>query len=269
MSETRKEIEKKFHNVLRVGKSGQRWSPELEEVIKEDSLWANMKYYSVERQSRQAVIQWFSENCRGKRVLDYCCGNGDDSFIIASCGAESVFGIDLSEVSVNNCTSRAAREGCDKVTSFMVMDAEALEFEDNFFDVVSEYGALHHLNLSKAYAEISRVLKPDGKCICTETLRHNPIIHYYRKKTPEIRTEWEVEHILRKSDIENAKEYFYDVDVLGCFHLTSLMAVPFRNMSGFTYLLTMLEAIDSMILKLPFIKWQAWQVVFVLSNPRG
>jgi len=268
LKEIRKEIEKNFHDALRDGKYGQRWSPDLEKVIKESPLWANMKYYAVERKSREAVLQWFSENCPGKRVLDYCCGNGDDSFLTADCGAHEVLGIDLSQVSIDNCRERAAKEGYDKKTSFEVMDAEALELGDNLFDIVSEYGALHHLNLSKAYSEIARVLKPEGQFICTETLKHNPIIHYYRKKTPGLRTEWEVEHILGRKDIEMAREYFYDVEILGCFHLASLAAVPFRNMTGFSTLLTMLETIDSFILKLPFLKWQAWQAVFVLSKPK-
>jgi len=62
-----------------------------------------MKYYSIEWKSRKVALNWFVNNCKGKRVLDYCCGNGDDSFIIARNGAIEVIGIDLSEVSIRNC----------------------------------------------------------------------------------------------------------------------------------------------------------------------
>jgi ubiquinone/menaquinone biosynthesis C-methylase UbiE len=61
------------------------------------------------------------------------------------------------------------------------MDAEKLEFSDGAFDIVYESGVLHHLNFSKAYSEIARVLNPRGEAICIEALRHNPIIQYYRR----------------------------------------------------------------------------------------
>lgn len=266
--ELRKKDEQRFHDALRNGAYGQRWSPELEKLIKTDPLWKNMKFYAIERKGRTVVLDWFRENCPGKRVLDYCCGNGDDSFILAKDGAAEVVGIDISEISIKNCRDRARQEGLEKTMSFLVMDAEAMTFDDDSFDIITEYGALHHLNLAKAYSEISRVLNPDGKCICTETLGHNPLIHFYRKKTPDIRTEWETEHILKKENIEMAKEFFHKVEFLGYFYLTSIAAVPFRNSRFFNAALSLMEAIDSVILKLPGVKWQAWQIVFILSKPK-
>ena len=266
--EQRKEIEREFHDILRSDAFGQRWSPELETLIQADPLWSNMKYYAIERRSRKVVLDWFSRNCKGKRVLDYCCGNGDDTFIIARNGADEVIGIDLSERSIENCRDRAIAEGLEKTTSFLVMDAEALEFENDYFDIITEYGALHHLNLVKAYSEIARVLKPDGSCICTEALGHNLLINHYRKNTPHLRTEWEAEHILRKKDVELAGAYFDKVDIAGFFHLATLLGVPFRKRQGFPALLSILEIIDLIMLKLPLLKWQAWQIIFILSGSK-
>ena len=66
-----------------------------------------------------------------------------------------------------------------------------------------------------------------------------------------------------------AYHYFNKVEALGFFHLATLTAVPFRNIPFiFNPLLNVMEFMDSLILKLPLIKWQAWQVVFVLSNPK-
>ena len=263
----RKQQEQIFHDSLRKDLSWQRWSPEMEEIIKTNPLWTNMKYYSVERKSRNMVLDWFAKNCKGERVLDYCCGNGDDSFIIAKNGAKEVIGIDISETSVNNCKKRAISEGCQKKVSFRVMDAEALEFNDNHFDIITEYGSLHHLNLQKAYSELARVLKPNGKILCNEALGHNPIIQLYRKITPHLRTKWEIEHIFRKRDLEMARQYFDKVEILGFFHLATIGATPFRNTPVFNFVLRLLEEVDGMLLKLPLVKWQAWQVVFVLSQP--
>jgi SAM-dependent methyltransferase len=148
------------------------------------------------------------------------------------------------------------------------MDAENLEVEDDSFDVIYECGALHHLDLNKAYEELARVLRADGKMICIEALGHNFLVHRYRTRTPYLRTEWEVEHILRKKDIELARVFFGRVEILGFFHLASIAAVPFRNLPVFSSILSTLEVIDSLVLRLPILRWQAWQIVFELSCPK-
>jgi ubiquinone/menaquinone biosynthesis C-methylase UbiE len=226
-----------------------------------------MKYYAVERKSRETVLEWFRRNCKGKRVLDYCCGNGEDAIFIAKSGAAEVVGIEISEMSLENCRRLAKKEGVSHIVSYQIADAEATGFEDNSFDVITEYGALHHLDLDKAFSEITRILKPDGKVICNEALAHNIFIHLYRKMTPKLRTEWEVAHIMRKKDFAVIAKYFGKIE-MQFFHLATLFAVPFRKLPFFGALLHILEGIDSALLKLPFIKWQAWQVVFVLSEPK-
>lgn len=271
MTDNRKVLEKQFHNTQRtivddIHVADMRWSPELETTIRNNPLWANMKYYAVERSSRSAVLEWLRTNCKGKTVLDYCCGNGEDGIFLAKNGAAYVMGIDISDISINNSKKKANKEGL-KNLSYKVMDAEALSFDNETFDIISEYGALHHLDLTKAYLEMARALKPDGKVICVETLGHNPIIRLYRKITPHLRTSWEVKHILKKKDIELAKNYFRHVEILGFFHLATIMAVPFRNTGWFDRLLSVLEKFDGVLLKIPYLKWQAWQIVFVLSDP--
>jgi len=270
--EQRKQVEQEFHDSLRKVHDDDhvadtRWSPELEVTIKNNPMWSNMKYYAVERKSRTIVLDWFKENCKGRQVLDYCCGNGDDGVFIAQHGAREVTGIDLSGTSIDNCSKKAHNLGLTNIT-FKVMDAEALDFRDKTLDVVTEYGALHHVNLNKAYSEMARVLKPDGKAICVEALGHNKIIHLYRKLTPHLRTEWEAEHILRKKDIELARKYFNKIEIVGFFHLFTLGAVPFRNLPGFNTILRILEILDTVLLRMPILKWQAWQVVYVLSKPK-
>lgn len=272
--EDRKGIEKAFHNKVRNINGDERvadtrWTLKLESTIKNNPTWTNMKYYSIEWKSREIVLNWFDNNCKGKRVLDYCCGNGDDTFVISRKGAKEVVGIDISEISIKNCKENAKKENLANKVLFSTMDAEALKIEGGYFDVISEYGALHHLDLNKAYSEMARILKPDGRCICVEALGHNPIIHYYRTITPHLRTKWEAEHILRKQDIEMARNYFNKIEILGFFHLTTIAAVPFRNLPGFKMILNVLETVDSVLLKLPVLRWQAWQVVFVLSQPKN
>jgi ubiquinone/menaquinone biosynthesis C-methylase UbiE len=268
----RKIIEKEFHDNLRKVNGDPhvmetRWSPELEKTVQNNPLWVNMKYYSVERKSREMILGWFQQHCLGKRVLDYCCGNGEDSRIIAKYGAKEVIGIDISEVSVENCKKLARQEGYDKIVTYLIKDAEDTDFENNSFDIITEYGALHHLDLEKAFGELARILRPDGKIICNEALRHNLFIHAYRKMTHHLRTPWEVEHIMGKKEFDLAQKYFGKIE-MHFFHLFVLMAVPLRNTFIFKPLLAFLEWVDSLVLRLPGIKWWAWQAVFVLSEPQ-
>ena len=131
-------------------------------------------------------MDWYENNTRGKHICDYCCGNGEDGIIIADSLGATVVGMDISEVSIENCRRRAQEVGVSDRVTHVVGDAEA-EFEDNTFDVVIEYGALHHLELDKAFSEMARVLRPSGQAICQEAVGHNPIIHAYRKLTPKLR----------------------------------------------------------------------------------
>lgn len=270
--ELRKERERDFHDSIRMVQddahvADTRWTPELEATIANNPAWANMKYYAVERRSRRHVLDWFRENAPGKKVLDLCCGNGDDSVILAQFGAREVVGLDISEVSVENCRRLAAANGVDDVASFVVGDAEATGLPDDSFDLITEYGALHHVDLDKTMAEIARILRPDGKMICTEALAHNLVIHAYRRLTPDIRTEWEVDHILRRPAFELMKKYFESVDMT-FYHFFTLGAVPLRKTPVFEPVLALLEKIDDVALKIPGLKWQAWQTVFVLSGPK-
>lgn len=265
--ETRKLEEIAFHDRLRTGQSEQRWSSEAERRVKDDPMWSNFKFYAIEQHSLDLMHRWLAESCRDADVLDYCCGNGEESIFVARRGARRTIGIDISDTSIRNCRQRAVEEGVANRVEFRVMDAEALEFADNSFDLIMEYGVLHHLELPRAMAELARVLKPGGSMICTETLVHNPFIRRYRRRTLHLRTAWEVEHILGRSSFQTMAQHFGTIEQ-HFFHLATLAAVPLRNTPIFPLVLAALRLIDRAILRIPGLRWHAWQVVFRLSNPR-
>lgn len=255
----RKQEEAKFHDEIRDKK--------LEEDFnKHRYLTSNKKFYSIARKSQKFVNDFLLENCTGKKVLDYCCGDGGTIFFLAEHGAEAI-GIDISDVSILKAKTETSRKKLDKQTFFYVMDAENLGFEDNYFDLIVCNGVLHHLDIKKAYPELARVLKPEGKIICDEPLKYNPVFQLYRRITPHLRTEWEMHHILSKKEIKLAEKYFGKVETK-FFHLATLGAVPFRELPGFNFILGLLGTVDSILLKLPILKWLAWQVVFILSEPK-
>ena len=239
----------------------------ISDQLEYDTNFSNMKFYSISRSSFTHRDTLLFTNIEGKIALDYCCGNGEIAIEMALRGADRVVGIDISSVAIENARQLALDAGVADRCRFYVMDAEHTEFSDDNFDVIHEYGALHHLELSMAFAELSRILKPGGRLICTEAMRHNPLIHWYRTRTPHLRTEWEVEHILGVPEINRGKRYFRETHYR-MFHLAVLAAVPFRKRSLFGKLLTVLERLDDLVLKIPYLNRMAWVSVIEYTQPR-
>jgi len=229
--------------------------------------FSNTKFYSITKSSFAHRDKTLYADIKDKVALDYCCGNGEIGIEMARSGAKQVHGIDISEVSVGNASALSKDHGVEETCNFVQMDAENMKYEDNFFDIVHEYGALHHVDLDASLKEVSRVLKKDGKFVCTEALRHNPFIHWYRKRSMHLRTEWEVDHILGVSDIYKGSKYFNTIKVR-YFHLFALGAIPFRKTFIFKPLLKIFEILDEVFLRLPFIKRWAWVAVIEYSDPK-
>lgn len=258
--EDRKIKEMEFHNHLRDTK--------LKENQEEyHHLTTNKKYYAVTRSSQDFFKNWLKDQCKGKRILDYGCGDAPFSFFVAEHGAAHVTGIDISDVSVENCKKIAQEKGLSDRMDFQAMDCERTTFKNDTFDIIFIAGVLHHLDQARAYKELARILKPDGAIIAYEALAHNPIINAYRLLTPHLRTEFETHHILKVRSLRQAQEFFGSVNAR-FFHLAVLLAVPFRSTPFFTPFLALLEAIDSFILSLPFIGKYGWMMVFILSKPK-
>lgn len=118
----------------------------------------------------RAASQWWLESpmligprgiLAGKRVLEIGCGRGVGIEILLALGAAHVTGFDLDPKMVALAQKRLAKHG-DRTRAF-VGDAEAIDAADASFDVVVDYGILHHIpNWPQALKEIARVLKPDG-----------------------------------------------------------------------------------------------------------
>jgi len=256
--ENRKQVEASFHD--------QRAKDRLQRERGDfEAIYSNKKYYAITRTHRLRIDKWIVDYCKDSVVLDYCCGEGESTAKLCQPGA-AVFGVDISAESL--LIARRACSHLPKPPTFVVGDAEALAFPDNYFDAILVSGCLHHLDLDKAYRELHRVLKPTGRIMCNEALAHNPIFHLYRKMTPKLRTPWEVPHILRMRGIRRANDYF-DANDIQFHYLFSLLAVPFRRTRIFNSLLRAFELADHVTLSIPGLRLMAWQTTFELSQPKG
>jgi 2-polyprenyl-3-methyl-5-hydroxy-6-metoxy-1,4-benzoquinol methylase len=90
----------------------------------------------------------------GKRVLDVGCGNGYVLDRYAREGAE-VFGVDITGTAVDLCRKRFALSG--RKGDFRVADAEALPFEDGYFDCVCAIQAAHKKGCSYLRMALSKI----------------------------------------------------------------------------------------------------------------
>lgn len=267
-SKKRREILQGYERQIDINRTGD--IDDINSMIREKDAFkrhfSNIKFYSIVHSSEEYQYDWLKEKCKkGVKVLDFACGNGENGIHAAKCGGDSI-GIDISPEGVANAKLNAEQAGVADHCKFEVMDGEDMTFSNDTFDFGVEYGALHHVDLDKAMSELCRVLKPGGEMICVEALRHNPLIHWYRKRTMHLRTQWEVEHILRIQDLDVVNKYFRKVEVK-FFHLAVLAAVPFRGTILFEPLRNILNKIDHVILNNRLLGKYGWIMVFTMSDP--
>jgi ubiquinone/menaquinone biosynthesis C-methylase UbiE len=126
-------------------------------------------------------------NVRGKRLLDLGCGAGENSVYFAQRGAICVAS-DYSPGMVEVALKLADRYGVS--VEGRVINAMAIDYPDNSFDIVYAANLLHHIpDPTVTIREMHRVLKPGGMMCFWDPLRHNPVINVYRRIATEVRTE--------------------------------------------------------------------------------
>jgi SAM-dependent methyltransferase len=118
---------------------------------------------------------------RGKRVLDFGCGAGENTVILALRGAR-VIGLDISADLISLAKKRAAANGVS--ADFVIASATTTAFLDCSFDVVFGSAILHHLDIEQAGREAKRILKPGGCAIFVEPVRESKFAHIYRRFFP-------------------------------------------------------------------------------------
>ncbi len=211
----------------------------------------------------------------GQRLLDLGCGNGSRSLVFARIGYE-VYGVDVSPGNIRMAIRLARRYGLEGKTNFSVQVAEALEFQDGFFDVVAGVDILHHVETGETIKEVRRVLKKGGVAIFREpvwsplidTIRNSRIGLWLFPKNPSIEAHiTEDERKLTKEDLKLIETM-----------AGSLLIHRFRFLSRLDKLLTFrdpkkpsfLEKVDHGLLKLcPFLTPLYGDAVILFEKERA
>ena len=96
----------------------------------------------------------------GKTILEVGVGAGTDHLQWARAGC-TCCGVDLTDAAIASTRARLDTYGFQ--SDLRRIDAEALPFENDRFDVVYSWGVIHHTaHPEQMIAEIHRVLKPGG-----------------------------------------------------------------------------------------------------------
>lgn len=102
-----------------------------------------------------------SKFCKDKIVLNVASGSGYGSEVLIN-QAKDIFNIDISRNLIFFGNEKYGRYN----NHFLIMDAQNMDFPNNFFDIIVSFETLEHLPYSKAFLkECSRVLKTNGLLI--------------------------------------------------------------------------------------------------------
>lgn len=181
----------------------------------------------------------------GLSVLDYGCGHGMASIVLARRGAR-VTAFDLSPGYVQETQNRAHANGVADQIHAIPAAAERLPFPDASFDRIWGNAVLHHVQLPMALPEIARVLKPRGRAVFCEPWGGNPLLAFGRKWLPYPGKERSPdEQPLLPRDLAVIRRRFPNVVVRPC-QLLSMV----RRLTGRCRLADVLHRMDGRLLDL-------------------
>jgi SAM-dependent methyltransferase len=164
-------------------------------------------------------------NIAGKDLLDYGCGQGEESAYFATLGA-NVTAVDISPVGVRMARERAEANGLTDRVRAIEADALHLPLPDSSFDLVHGMGILHHVGLDAGLAEVRRVLRPGGRAVFLEPLGSVKAVEKAKERLARtfgrrfgLRPVTSGEENLRLADIEQAARLWGSCEVKP-YHLT-------------------------------------------------
>ena len=246
MSLSEKNIrEKQFHNALQ---------------SQPKERFENIFYKAIYKLSED-FFKYLEKNVKNSEVLDYGCGVGTSIEKVIKYNPKKIFGIDISEVSIEKAKKRAEKISAN--VFYQVDNCENTKFSDSTFDIVYGTGILHHLQFNKCLDEIFRILKSKGTLIFIEPLGTNPIINLYRKLTPKSRSE--DEHPLLEKDIEYIKNKFSELKV-NYYGFATLVFFPFYKNPQSSKVYKMLCKLDDFLFKFKFFKLFAWSILITAKK---
>ena len=237
--------EKKFHNELQFKKKGR---------------FENIFYkalYNMYKDFNECIFK----KSKNKIILDYGCGIGSITEKIVASNPSQLFGIDISEVSINKAIDNSKKLNLQ--IDYSVDNCEKTKFKTETFDLIFGTGILHHLNLDKSISEINRILKDKGEMVFLEPLGTNFLINLYRKLTPKSRSE--DEHPFLKKDFDRINSLFKHVTIKYYGFFTLIFFLFYKNPQK-SMMFKIISKLDYYFFKIKYFKSLAWSVLIIAKK---
>lgn len=122
-------------------------------------------------------------DARGQTILEYGCGDGENTVVLAHRGAK-IIALDISAELLDVTRKRLEVNGCEEEVELLIGSAHCLPLPDESVDVIFGMAILHHLDLESASKEVLRVLKKGGRAIFEEPLRNSKLVDKLRRLFP-------------------------------------------------------------------------------------
>ncbi|BFM43373.1 bifunctional demethylmenaquinone methyltransferase/2-methoxy-6-polyprenyl-1,4-benzoquinol methylase UbiE [Flavobacterium sp. CFS9] len=125
--------------------------------------------FGIDTKWRKKVLKIVSDT-KPKIILDIATGTGDLAILMSQTNAEKIIGLDISAGMLEVGKKKVQAKGLSNTIDLVLGDSEKIPFEDNYFDAITVgFGVRNFENLEKGFAEILRVLKPNGVFVILET----------------------------------------------------------------------------------------------------
>lgn len=212
---------------------------------------------------------------RGKKLLDIGAGLGESSVYFALQGAK-VTTVDVSPAMVETALRLGKKFNVE--LDGIVSEGENLNAPAESYDLIYIANTIHHIqDRPSLFEQMRRALKPGGMFFSYDPLTYNPAINIYRRIATEVRTPDEAP--LSIADIRLARKYFKDVGHRE-FWISSLALfakyyladgvhpnadrywkrILRENRKSLSWWIP-LAKLDSVLTRIPLVRWMAWNVV--------
>lgn len=168
-----------------------------------------------------ARYEFASGYTKEKNVLDISCGTGYGSRILYDRGARGVIGIDISIETINFASIKYKTKDLE----FKVGDIQNIDFPANYFDVVTCFETIEHVNSQeKVFKELQRVLKPRGLLIISSPNR--TVTSPYKSINDSPDNPFHTKEYATGEFISALENYFSILDIYGQRSIYKLFLLP-------------------------------------------
>ncbi|MDX1746367.1 MAG: class I SAM-dependent methyltransferase, partial [Halobacteriales archaeon] len=166
----------------------------------------------------------------GVQLLDIGCGRGGPAIHLADRFGFRVTGLDLVPYNVTRATENAREQG--SAAEFVVGDATQLPFASDSFPACTAIDSLVYLpDRATVFAEISRVLEPDGIVVLSDLLRRPDVDPAEREAIASFADAWDMPPL---GTLEEYRQAFdgADLTLRECEDITRHGIGRFRKWTG-------------------------------------